>query len=230
MIEGFKNFLNTFYDTIIGNEGYKLILTGLFNTIIIAFFAVILGTILGCIFALMKISTSKILKGIANVYTTIIRGVPVVTQLMIFAFVVFGPMGVRNKLLIAIIGFGINSGAYVCEIFRAGIEGIDKGQMEAGRSLGLSYWQTMRKIILPQAIKAVLPTYTSEFIALIKETSIAGYIAVRDLTQAGDMIRNATYNAWIPLILVAIIYLILTMGLTKLFALAERRMKRSDRN
>lgn len=156
-----------------------------------------------------------------------IRGIPVVTQLMIYMFIIFGGW---NEIFVAILGFGINSGAYVCEIFRSGIQGIDKGQMEAGRSLGLSYWQTMRKIILPQAVKVVLPTYTSEFIALIKETSVAGYIAITDLTKAGDMIRNATYDAWTPLLTVAVIYLILTLGLTRLFGIFERRMARSDRS
>lgn len=221
---------DSIYKTLIANEGYKVILSGLGTTLIIAFFAILIGTLLGCVFALMKISKIKPLNWFANLYTTIIRGIPVVTQLMIFAFVILGPIGFTNKTLIAILGFGINSGAYVCEIFRAGIEGVDKGQSEAGRSLGLSRSKTMFKIILPQAVKAVLPTYTSEFIALIKETSIAGYIAVTDLTKAGDMIRNATYNAWIPLITVAIIYLLLTMGLTRIFSIFERRLKRSDRH
>lgn len=216
------------YKTLIANEGWKVILSGLGTTLVIAIFAIIIGTVLGCLLALCKISNIRILRMIANLYTTVIRGIPVVTQLMIFAFVIFGPLRM-DKILIAIIGFGINSGAYVCEIFRAGIFSVDRGQMEAGRSLGLSKSQTMLKIILPQAIKAVLPTYTSEFIALIKETSVAGYIAVTDLTKAGDMIRNATYNAWIPLLTVAAIYLLLTLGLTKIFAIFERRLARSDR-
>ena len=152
------------------------------------------------------------------------------TQLMIFYFVIFSPMGMSNAVLVAIISFGINSGAYCTEIFRAGIQGVDIGQMEAGRSLGLSWWQTMRKIILPQAFKAVLPTYTSEFIILIKETSVASFIAVVDLQKACDNIRNATYNAWIPLLSCAVIYLCLTLGLTKLFSLIEKRMAKSDRS
>ncbi|MBQ2294956.1 MAG: amino acid ABC transporter permease, partial [Spirochaetales bacterium] len=131
---------------------------------------------------------------------------------------------------VAIISFGINSGAYCTEIFRAGIQGVDIGQMEAGRSLGLSWWQTMRKIILPQAFRSVLPTYTSEFIILIKETSVASFIAVVDLQKACDNIRNATYNAWIPLLSCAVIYLCLTLGLTKLFSLIEKRMAKSDRS
>jgi ABC-type amino acid transport system permease subunit len=156
-----------------------------------------------------------------------LRGIPLATQLMIFYFVVFAPLG-WDRLLVAIISYGINSGAYCTEIFRAGIQGVDRGQTEAGRSLGLSKWQTLIKIVLPQAMKAVLPTYTSEFIVLIKETSVASFIAVTDLTKSGDMIRNATYNAWIPLLTCAIIYLILTLGLTKLFAIFEGKMARSN--
>ena len=205
-----------------------LIVDGLGITLLIAICAILIGTILGCILALMKISDSKVLRGIANVYTTVLRGIPLATQLMIFYFVVFAPLHLP-RLLVAIISYGLNSGAYCTEIFRAGIQGVDKGQTEAGRSLGLSKWQTLFKIVFPQAAKACLPTYTSEFIVLIKETSVASFIAVRDMTKAGDMIRNATYNAWIPLLTCAIIYLVLTVGLTKLFGLLEKRMAKSDR-
>ena len=194
----------------------------------IAFFAIIIGTVLGCIFALMKVSDSKVLKTIAEVYTTILRGIPLATQLMIFYFVIFAPLGM-NRTVVAVLSYGFNSGAYCTEIFRAGIQGVDRGQTEAGRSLGLNKHQTLFKIILPQAVKAVLPTYTSEFITLIKETSVASFIAVMDMTKAGDMIRNATYNAWIPLLTCAIIYLILTVGLTKLFGIFEKRLAKSDR-
>lgn len=224
----FSSIGQSIYDTMISGQSYMLILEGLGVTVFIAICAILIGTILGAIFALMKISDSKILRGIANVYTTVLRGIPLATQLMIFYFVVFAPLHMP-KLLVAIISYGLNSGAYCTEIFRAGIQGVDKGQMEAGRSLGLSKWQTLFKIIFPQAIKATLPTYTSEFIVLIKETSVASFIAVRDMTKAGDMIRNATYNAWIPLLTCAIIYLILTVGLTKLFGLIEKRMAKSDR-
>ena len=197
-------------------------------TLLIAFCAIIIGTILGCILALMKISDNRILKGIGTLYTTVLRGLPLATQLMIFYFVVFAPLHLP-KLLVAILAYGLNSGAYCTVIFRAGIQGVDIGQTEAGRSLGLSKRQTLFKIILPQAAKAVLPTYTSEFIVLIKETSVASFIAVMDMTKAGDMIRNATYNAWIPLLTCAIIYLILTLGLTKVFDIFEKRMAKSDR-
>ena len=211
----------------IAGQRWLLILSGLKITLLIAFFAILIGTVLGCTFALMKVSNNKILRAVATVYTTVLRGIPLATQLMIFYFVVFAPLG-WDRLLVAIISYGINSGAYCTEIFRAGIQGVDHGQTEAGRSLGLSKWQTLTKIVLPQAMKAVLPTYTSEFIVLIKETSVASFIAVTDLTKAGDMIRNATYNAWIPLLTCAIIYLILTLGLTKLFATFEGKMARSN--
>ena len=203
-------------------------LEGLGITVLIAICAILIGTVLGGTFALMKISDNKILNFLANLYTTVLRGIPLATQLMIFYFVIFAPLGM-NRLFVAILSYGFNSGAYCTEIFRAGIQGIDVGQMEAGRSLGLTKWQTLRKIIFPQAAKAVLPTYTSEFIVLIKETSVASFIAVMDMTKAGDMIRNATYNAWIPLLTCAIIYLILTVGLTKLFGAFEKRMAKSDR-
>jgi His/Glu/Gln/Arg/opine family amino acid ABC transporter permease subunit len=219
----------SFYETMIAGDRWMLIGEGLGATLLIAFCAVLIGTVLGCVGALMKISSSKILKGIAEAYTTIIRGIPLATQLMIFYFVIFAPLGM-NRLLVAILAYGINSGAYCTEIFRAGIQGVDIGQTEAGRSLGLSRWQTLYKIVLPQAAKAVLPTYTSEFIVLIKETSVASFIAVMDLTKAGDMIRNATYNAWMPLLTCAVLYLCLTLGLTKLFAILEKRMARSDRS
>ena len=212
----------------ISNSRWVLIAQGLGTTLLIAICAILIGTILGCIFALFKISDSKILKLIANIYTTVLRGIPLATQLMIFYFVIFAPLGL-NKLLVAILAYGINSGAYCTEIFRAGIQSIDHGQTEAGRSLGLSKRQTLFNIILPQAVKAVLPTYTSEFIVLIKETSVASFIAVMDLTKAGDMIRNATYNAWIPLLTVAALYLMLTCGLTKLFSILEKHLAKSNK-
>lgn len=207
---------------------WLLILQGLGVTVSIAFFAIIIGTVLGAAGALCKLSRNCILRGVATLYTTIIRGIPLATQLMIFYFVIFAPMGL-DRYVVAVIAYGINSGAYCTEIFRAGIQGVDRGQTEAGRSLGLSRWQTMRHIVFPQAVKMILPTYTSEFIVLIKETSVASFIAVVDLTRAGDMVRNATYNAWIPLLTCAVIYLVLTLGLTKIFDVLEKRLARSDR-
>ena len=220
---------DSIYDTLISGQRWLLLLQGLGVTIYIAIVAIILGTILGAVFALFKISKNPVLRIVAEIYTTVIRGIPLATQLMIFYFVVFAPLGL-DRVLVATLAYGINSGAYCTEIFRAGIQGVDSGQMEAGRSLGLDYWQTLTMIIFPQAAKAVLPTYTSEFIVLIKETSVASFIAVMDLTKAGDMIRNATYNAWIPLLSCALIYLCLTLGLTKLFSILEKRMAKSDRD
>ena len=220
---------DSIYDTLISGQRWLLLLQGLGVTIYIAIVAIILGTILGAVFALFKISKNPVLRIVAEIYTTVIRGIPLATQLMIFYFVVFAPLGL-DRVLVATLAYGINSGAYCTGIFRAGIQGVDSGQMEAGRSLGLNYWQTLTMIIFPQAAKAVLPTYTSEFIVLIKETSVASFIAVMDLTKAGDMIRNATYNAWIPLLSCALIYLCLTLGLTKLFSILEKRMAKSDRD
>lgn len=219
----------SFVDTMILGNRWLLLLEGLGTTVTIAICAILIGTVLGWVFALFKISSHKSLRVISEIYTTIIRGIPLATQLMIFYFVIFAPLGL-DRFVVAILAYGINSGAYCTEIFRAGIQGVDIGQTEAGRSLGLSKWQTIMKIVLPQAIKAVLPTYTSEFIVLIKETSVVSFIAVMDLTKSGDMIRNATYNAWIPLLSCAVIYLCLTLGLTKLFAILEKRLARSDRS
>lgn len=219
----------SFYDVMLNKGRWMIIPQGLGTTLLIAFCAILIGSVLGCIFALFKISKSKVLNGVSAVYTTIIRGIPMATQLMIFYFVIFSPMGMSNPVVVAIIAFGINSGAYCTEIFRAGIQGVDKGQMEAGRSLGLSWSQTLVKIVLPQAVRTSLPTYTSEFITLIKETSVASFIAVVDLQRSCDKIRNETYNAWIPLLTCALIYLCLTLGLTKLFSILEKRMAKSDR-
>ena len=222
----FDNFVRIMF----AKQRWLLVLQGLGTTLLISFCAVLIGSILGCIFALLKISKNKVLNGIANVYTTVIRGIPMATLLMIFYFVIFAPIGLQNTIVVAIIAFGINSGAYCTEIFRAGIQGVDKGQEESGRSLGLSWWQTLSKIILPQAIRTILPTFTSEFITMIKETSVASFIAVVDLQKACDNIRNQTYNAWIPLLSCAAIYLCLTVGLTKLFAVFEKKMAKSDRS
>lgn len=203
---------------------WRLIPMGLAVTLVIALCAVMIGSVLGFAFALFRLSSKKWLNAIAAVYTTVIRGIPMATQLMIFYFVIFAPMGFSNAVVVAIVAFGINSGAYCTEIFRSGILGVDRGQTEAGRSLGLSKGQTITKIILPQAFRIIVPTFTSEFIALIKETSVASFIAVMDLQKACDNIRNATYNAWMPLLTCAVIYLCLTLGLTRLFAKLERRL------
>jgi len=221
--------MQSVYETIVAAQRWKILLQGLGITLYISFCSIIIGTFLGCIFALLKISEKRLLRGIGECYTTLIRGIPLATQLMIFYFVIFAPLGL-DRLTVAVLAYGINSGAYCTEIFRAGIQGVPIGQTEAGRSLGLSRRLTLIKIVFPQAAKAALPAYTSEFITLIKETAVASFIAVTDLTKAGDMIRNATYNAWVPLLSVALLYLILTLGLTQVFSVLEKRLAQSDRS
>ncbi len=223
----FHNIGVHLYDAVILEDRWKMILEGLGTTIIITLIAIVIGTVIGVAACLCKLSRNKFLRTVGNVYVEVIRGTPTVVQLLIIYYGIFGSVNL-NKIVIASIAFGINSGAYIAEIIRAGILSVDSGQMEAGRSLGLNHWQTMFSIILPQAVKNILPTYTSEFIVLLKETAIVGYIALIDLTKAGDQIRAATYDAWTPLIIVAIIYLCLTLSLAKLFGLLERRLRKSD--
>lgn len=216
------------HQNLIAENRYMMLLNGLLVTLQVTFFAIIIGTVLGVLLALMKMSKSKVLSTISNFYITVIRGTPMVTQLLIIYFVVFASVNI-SKVLVAIIAFGINSGAYVAEIIRAGIQAVDRGQTEAGRSLGLSSRQTMFLIIMPQAVKNIFPTYVNEFIVLVKETAIVGYIALEDLTKAGDIIRSRTYEAFIPLLSVAFIYLAITTILAKLCDIVERRLNRHDK-
>ena len=204
---------------------------GFLKTVQISFFSVILGIILGFAVAVVRATHDrtgkmKFLNFLCRIYLTVIRGTPCVVQLLIIYFIIL--KSCDNKVLVACIAFGINSGAYVAEIIRSGIMSIDKGQFEAGDALGLSYWQTMRYIILPQALKNVLPALGNEFIVLIKETSVSGYIALQDLTKAGDIIRSQTYDAFMPLMAVAAIYLACVMLLTWLLGIFERRLKRNE--
>ena len=224
---GWASFSQAFYNNLIYDNRWLYMLKGLGVTIEITICAILLSTVLGVIFCLLKLSKHKFLRGIAHVYIDTIRGTPMVIQLLIIYFGVFGSTAVP-KILVAIIAFGINSGAYVAEILRGGILSVSNGQMEAGRSLGLSYWQTMFSIIFPQAIKNALPTYTSEFIVLLKETAIVGYVALEDLTKVADYIRSRTWSAFFPLIVAALIYLAMTTVLTKLFGILERRLRQSD--
>ena len=217
----------------ITDDRWMSLLWGLFVTLKITFFAVILGFVLGFSVAIVRnvyenTKKLKILNFICNVYLTVIRGTPVVVQLLIIYFVIFSSIRI-DKSIAAILAFGINSGAYQAEIFRSGINSIPKGQMEAGRSLGFSYAQTMVNIIMPQAIKNVLPTLGNEFIVLMKETSVAGYIALEDLTKAGDVIRSRTYSAMMPFLAVALLYLIMVMFFTYLLKLFEGRLAISGR-
>ena len=175
-----------------------------------------------------KTGKLKVLNWICNVYLTVFRGTPIVVQLMIIYYVIFASMDI-SKVVAAILAFGINSGAYVAEIIRSGIMSIDNGQFEAGRSLGFNYIQTMWHIVLPQALKNVLPALGNEFIVLLKETSVSGYIALQDLTKGGDIIRSRTYDAFMPLIAVALIYLVMVMVFSKLLEVLERRLRNSER-
>ena len=227
-----NNFMDAFYLNFIQDDRWKYITDGLKTTLTVTFFAVIIGIALGFIVGVIrstyeKTGKLKILNALCTVYLTVIRGTPVVVQLMIIYFVIFGNVKV-DKTLVAVLAFGINSGAYVAEIFRSGIMSIDNGQFEAGRSLGFNYTQTMWYIIMPQAFKNVLPTLGNEFIVLLKETSVAGYIALQDLTKGGDIIRSRTYSAFMPLIAVAIIYLVMVMIFTYFVRLLERRLRSSD--
>lgn len=228
----FQKFADEFTLNFIEGNRWKYILTGLGNTLLITLAAVVLGILIGCVVAIIRSTHDttgkfKIGNAICRVYLTIIRGTPTMIQLLIIYFVIFGSVNVP-KLLVAILSFGINSGAYVAEIFRGGIMSIDKGQNEAGRSLGLTYAQTMIHIIIPQALKASLPALCNEFIVLLKETSIGVYISLPDLTYAGNLIRSQTYSAFMPLIAIAIIYLALVMLLTFLFNKLERRLRKSE--
>ena len=215
-----QNFIDGFYNAVIYDQRYLVYLDGLKVTILISLFAIAIGVAIGLLIAVIKVSASekKVLVGLkwlCNVYITVIRGTPVMVQLLIIYNLVFTARD-TNEIVVGAICFGINSGAYVAEIIRAGIESIDKGQMEAGRSLGFNNIQTMRYIIVPQAIKNILPALSNEFIVLIKETSVAGIIAVTDLTKAAQYIGSTDYNILPPLYVAAVCYLIIVLGLTKL--------------
>ena len=232
-MELFNSLKDSFYENFIVDDRWKYLTDGLKNTLLITILAILIGIILGFIVAIIrathdKTGKMKILNFFAKIYLTIIRGTPVVVQLMIIYFVIFGSVNI-NKVFVAVLAFGLNSGAYVAEIVRSGIMSIDNGQFEAGSSLGLSYRQTMISIILPQAFKNVLPALANEFIVLLKETSVAGYIAIADLTKGGDIIRSQTYEPFLPLIAVALIYLVMVMFLTHLITKLERRLAKNDK-
>ena len=221
-----------FVTNFIADDRWKYILEGLGVTLRVTFFAVLIGIVIGFMVAVVRATYDrtgklKILNLFCKLYLTVIRGTPVVVQLLIIYFVIFGSSDI-SKTLVAVMAFGLNSGAYVAEIFRSGIMSIDNGQFEAGRSLGFNYVQTMLHIIMPQAFKNVLPALGNEFIVLLKETSVSGYIALQDLTKAGDIIRSRTYDAFMPLIAVALIYLAMVLIFTKLVNMLERRLRSSD--
>lgn len=221
-----------FVTNFIADNRWKYILEGLGVTLKVTFFAVLIGIVIGFMVAVVRSTYDrtgklKVLNLFCKLYLTVIRGTPVVVQLLIIYFVIFGSSDI-SKTLVAVMAFGLNSGAYVAEIFRSGIMSIDNGQFEAGRSLGFNYVQTMVHIIMPQAFKNVLPALGNEFIVLLKETSVSGYIALQDLTKAGDIIRSRTYDAFMPLIAVALIYLAMVLIFTKLVNMLERRLRSSD--
>ena len=221
------------YNNFIKDNRWEYLLQGLLNTLIITVCAIIIGSVLGFLLALIRVGhdkngSMKIPNFIAKLYVTIFRGTPMVVQLLIIYFVIFASVDI-NKILVAVIAFGLNSSAYLCEVIRSGIMSIDEGQFEAAKSLGLSYSTMMKNIILPQALKNVLPAIGNEFISLLKETSIAGYIGLQDLTKGGDIIRSITYEPLLPLLAVALIYLLIVLLLSALVSKLERRLKKNER-
>jgi len=229
----FSDIASSFHQNFIQDDRWLMLVKGLRTTLLITLLALLMGLVLGFLVAIIrsthdKTGKLKILNFFSKIYLTVIRGTPVMVQLLIIYFVIFAPVKI-NPTIVAVLAFGLNSGAYVAEIVRSGIMSIDNGQFEAGASLGFGYAQTMIFIILPQAFKNILPALANEFIVLLKETSIAGYIGVKDLTKAGDSIQSVTYEAFMPLIAVAIIYLVMVMGLTKLVGMLERRLAKNDK-
>lgn len=242
MNDFFSGIAESFQRTFITDDRWLQILKGLGVTLQITFFALIIGVVLGFIIAIIKSTHDtnlanrkcrtfgdyvlKVINAICNIYITVIRGTPVVIQLMIMYYIIFASS--RDGVVAAIISFGVNSGAYVAEIVRSGIMSIDKGQFEASRSLGFNYSKTMIHIIVPQAFKNVLPALGNEFIVLLKETSVAGYVALQDLTYVGNLIRSRTYEAFFPLITVAVIYLVIVLLISFFLKKLERRLRNSD--
>ena len=229
--DAWDSLKDSFHTNFVADNRWEYLAGGFVKTIEISFFAVLLGILLGFTVAVIRSTHDRIgklpvLNFLCKIYLTVIRGTPTVVQLLIIYFVIL--KSCDNKVLVAIIAFGVNSGAYVAEIIRGGIMSIDKGQFEAGHSLGLSYLQVMVRIILPQVFKNVLPALGNEFIVLIKETSISGYIALQDLTNGGDIIRSQTYDAFMPLMAVAGIYLACVMLLTWLLGILERKLKKNE--
>ena len=237
----FEKFKADFDLNFVQANRWKYLVNGLGQTLLITLIAGCLGIVIGVVIAMVRSTYDKtregarktfgryvfgFFNGVCKLYLTVLRGTPVVVQLMIIFFVIFASSD--NGTMVAALAFGLNSGAYVAEIVRGGIMSIDQGQFEAGRSLGFNYFQTMRFVIIPQTIKSVLPSLANEFIALLKETSVAGYVAVTDLTKAGDIIRSRTYSPFLPLIAVALIYLVFVIFFSKLVSLLERRLRNSD--
>ena len=228
-----QSFMDEFTLNFIEGNRYQYIIEGLINTLIISLFAVLVGIAIGFLVAIIRSSHDKtghmkFANFLCRIYLTVMRGTPTMIQLLIIYYVIFATVNIP-KIFVAVVAFGLNSGAYVAEIVRSGIMSVDEGQFEAGRSLGLNYRQTMRFIIMPQAFKNVLPALVNEFIVLLKETSISGYIGLTDLTHGGDIIRGITFSAFMPLIAVALIYLLLVTGLSWCVNKLERRLRVNER-
>lgn len=239
--EWWAKLSHRFYINFIKEDRWRYLTDGLANTLKITLVAVLIGIVIGVVIALIRSTHDNvakdmkkgftrtilnILNAIANIYLTVIRGTPAVVQLMIAYLVIFASS--NNKLMVSMIAFGINSGAYVAEVIRSGIQSVDRGQTEAGRSLGLNFFQTQRYIVLPQAFKNILPALANEFITLLKETSVAGYIGMQDLTKGGDIIISRSYDAFMPLLATALIYLVMVLFFTWLVGKLERRLHSSD--
>lgn len=226
------NWIDKLYETFIETGYYSLMLEGLRNTIIITLGALLIGVIIGTVIAVIKYMAEdnavlRILSRISDIYVTVIRGIPVVVLLLIFYFIILSR---ADGIAVGILTFGINSGAYMAELIRSGINAVSPGQMEAGRSLGMSRMQAMKKIVLPQALRYILPAIGNELIALLKETAVAGYVAVVDLTRAGNLVRNNTYDAVNPLVIVALTYLVMVVALSYLLKKFERRLGHAARS
>ena len=228
----FTNWGAKLASTFLEDDRYMMLVEGLGNTAVITLGALCIGVVIGALVAIIKycgegVPALKPLCTLCDIYTTVIRGIPVVVVLLIFYFVF---MQSANGITVGIVTFGINSGAYMAELMRSGIGAVDAGQMEAGRSLGMSRLQTTVHVILPQAMKNILPAIGNEMIALLKETAVAGYVAVQDLTRAGNLIRNNTFDAFNPLMVVALTYLAIVVALTRLLAVLEKRLHKGDRH
>ncbi|MEG0980044.1 MAG: amino acid ABC transporter permease [Oscillospiraceae bacterium] len=231
----FGKKFDIFLETLIDNGGYSMVLEGLKNTVIIAVFGLIIGIIIGTLIATVRVlpkykTMPKILNGFCSFYVGLFRGTPIVVQLLIFYYVILPLMGIKiASVVVAIIVFGMNSGAYISEMMRGGIMSVDSGQMEGGRAVGLSYATTMIKIVIPQAVKNILPTLGNEFIALIKETSVVSFIAATDLYVAFNYIGSNNYEFMIPYLVMAVIYIVIVLFISGLIKLMERRLRKSDR-
>ncbi len=228
IINWFINIYESFYNSVIFDNRYQMILDGLQNTIILSFGALVIGLFIGFFISIIRYTNKhtgkfKLLNLIGRAYVTLIRGTPSVLQLMIMYYIIFKTSSV-NSIIIGMLAFGINSGAYCSEILRSGFDSVDDGQLEAGLALGLTFRQTLKSIIIPQAIRISLPSLGNEFVTLVKETAIAGYIGIMDLTKASDIIASRTYDYFFPLILIAIIYLIITGLLSKIMKKLERKL------